>query len=483
MLRSLLSCASIFVLLTSTFFSPAPVSASRCGEKLPETLLSLYRSSQFIYIGTFDRIEDGEITEDTAEYSVVPVKKSFSLSTSLKGETKKMLVLEESEYRYKGAATPGGKFELDGVSPEDVAAEATEPEESETAVSGETEPEESEAESEDDNELEPGDRVLLFLNKSEESGELELADYSDGLKKMTPERLAAYEPRIRELNEIFSKDEPSYSEIVAWIVRCAEDPQTRWEGTYELLRSFQRMEWLAERAKLTEQKSQTEEEDVDSERYEPPPPKKFDTGDENFAKELTEGQKLLLTNMMLSRERPKRNQGDRSDGTPGMNRGDRELIELVRRWGDWKVAINIFEQIRYDSSDPNLTADLMKSIASILGDSELSDVAEKYSEIQWQSEEDEIEAVEEESNAADTEQPVTDADIVIVKSADVDEPPSTNDVIEEINTSDTVEPHLTPPKNEPKKKTYGEVRSELIKEFLDRAERLIIEHDKADKNE
>ena len=483
MLRSLLSCASIFVLLTSTFFSPAPVSASRCGEKLPETLLSLYRSSQFIYLGTFDRIEDGEITEDTAEYSVVPVKKSFSLSTSLKGETKKMLVLEESEYRYKGAATPGGKFELDGVSPEDVAAEATEPEESETAVSGETEPEESEAESEDDNELEPGDRVLLFLNKSEESGELELADYSDGLKKMTPERLAAYEPRIRELNEIFSKDEPSYSEIVAWIVRCAEDPQTRWEGTYELLRSFQRMEWLAERAKLTEQKSQTEEEDVDSERYEPPPPKKFDTGDENFAKELTEGQKLLLTNMMLSRERPKRNQGDRSDDTPGMNRGDRELIELVRRWGDWKVAINIFEQIRYDSSDPNLTADLMKSVASILGDSELSDVAEKYSEIQWQSEEDEIEAEEEESDAADTEQPVTDADIVIVKSADVDEPPSTNDVIEEINTSDTVEPHLTPPKNEPKKKTYGEVRSELIKEFLDRAERLIIEHDKADKNE
>ena len=483
MLRSLLSCASIFVLLTSTFFSPAPVSASRCGEKLPETLLSLYRSSQFIYLGTFDRIEDGEITEDTAEYSVVPVKKSFSLSTSLKGETKKMLVLEESEYRYKGAATTGGKFELDGMSPEDVAAEVTEPEESETAVSGETEPEESEAESEDDNELEPGDRVLLFLNKSEESGELELADYSDGLKKMTPERLAAYEPRIRELNEIFSKDEPSYSEIVAWIVRCAEDPQTRWEGTYELLRSFQRMEWLAERAKLTEQKSQTEEEDVDSERYEPPPPKKFDTGDENFAKELTEGQKLLLTNMMLSRERPKRNQGDRSDGTPGMNRGDRELIELVRRWGDWKVAINIFEQIRYDSSDPNLTADLMKSIASILGDSELSDVAEKYSEIQWQSEEDEIEAEEEESDAADTEQPVTDADIVIVKSADVDEPPSTNDVIEEINTSDTAEPHLTPPTNEPKKKTYGEVRSELIKEFLDRAERLIIEHDKADKNE
>jgi hypothetical protein len=102
MFRSLLSCASIFVLLVSTLISPMSASASRCGERMPVTLLSLYRSSQFIYIGTFDRTEEGEVSEDTAEYTVVPIKKSFSLSTALKGETKKMLVLEESEYRYKG---------------------------------------------------------------------------------------------------------------------------------------------------------------------------------------------------------------------------------------------------------------------------------------------------------------------------------------------------------------------------------------------
>jgi hypothetical protein len=116
-------------------------------------------------------------------------------------------------------------------------------------------------------ELTPGDRVLLFLNNDEdegEEGELELVDYSDGLKKMTPEKLAAYEPRIRELNEIFSKAEPSYSEIVAWIVRCAEDPQTRWEGTYELLRSFQYLDLNAARAKTAEQKFQTDQVEADT---------------------------------------------------------------------------------------------------------------------------------------------------------------------------------------------------------------------------
>ena len=389
MSRFLLATVSIFVLLVTTFFLPKSVSASRCGEKMPVTFLSLYRSSEFIYVGTFDKVEEGEVTEDTAEYSVIPIKKSFSLSTALKGETKKMLVLEESSYRYKGRqVVEEAEVEAQGESTEEAVAEATEPEESMAAeVEGE---EESEA---DDTELKPGDRVLLFLNKSEDGDDLELADYSDGLKKMTPEKLSAYEPRIRELNDIFSKAEPSYSEIVAWIVRCVEDPETRWEGTYELVQSFQYMEWNAERAKLAQQKSKTEEEEVDSERYLPQAPKKFDTGDENFAKELTEGQKLLLTNIMLNRERPKpKRTFSTEDPPPGMNRGDRELIELVRRWGDSKVAINILDQLRFDPSDPDMNADLMNSVATILDDEKITELAEQYSEIRWRSEEDEMEA-------------------------------------------------------------------------------------------
>ena len=478
MIRSLLSCASIFVLIISTLFSPASIYASRCGEKMPVTLLSLYRSSEFIYIGTFDRVEKGEVSEETAGYTIVPIKKFFSLSTSLKGETKKMLVLEESEYHFKGNQLEI-KYELDGVEPdteatEDASTAAAEPEEADTAEVQDGEEEVDEAE------LNPGDRVLLFLNKDEDNdGQLELADYTDGLKKMTPEKLAAYEPRIRELNEIFSKAEPSYTEIVAWLVRCAEDPETRWEGTYELARSFQYMDWKAEQAKAAEQKPQPEQSEGDSEQFFPRTPKKFDTGDENFAKELTEGQKLLLTNAMLDRKRVKPTKGN--DDTTGLNRGDRELIELVRRWGDSKVAINILEQLRYDSSDSNLNGDLMSSIASILGDAELTKVAEQYSDVQWQDGDDEVEPADEEKPAA-VENEVTsgETDSTAVETVDLPDEEFPEDASDE-NGADAEA--SVPPKNEPKKKTYGEVRSELLKKFIDRAERLIIEHDKRDKNE
>jgi len=461
MFRSLLSCASIFVLLVSTLFSPASISASRCGERMPVTLLSLYRSSQFIYIGTFDRLEEGEPSEQTAGYTIVPTKKYFTLSTSLKGETKKMLVLGDSEYRFKEiqpAVDEGEEVagETETETTEDVATAASDADESETAEN------EAGADEVDDAELRPGDSVLLFLNKDEdegEEGELELVDYSDGLKKMTPEKLAAYEPRIRELNEIFSKAEPSYSEIVAWIVRCAEDPQTRWEGTYELLRSFQYLDLNAARAKTAEEKFQTDQVEADTKRYIPQPPKKFDTGDENFAKELTEGQKLLLTNMLLSRKRPKRNESHSGDGTPGMNRGDRELFDIVKRWGDPEVATYLLDQLRYDSSDPNLNADLMESVSSILADDVLTEIAAQYSDVRWQSDAQVPDAASVSANEARVnveDEPAT-ANLPTAENAQTDPPVTVGEQ-----------------KKEPAKtKTFGEIRAGLWKKFLARADRLI----------
>jgi hypothetical protein len=245
------------------------------------------------------------------------------------------------------------------------------------------------------------------------------------------------------------------------------------------------MEWNAERAKLAQQKAETEEEEADSERYLPPAPKKFDTGDENFAKELTEGQKLLLTNMMLSRKRPKPVRGYSSDDTAGMNRGDRELIELVRRWGDSRVATNILDQIRYDSSDPNLNADLMGSVATILNDQKLTNLAEQYSEIQWRDEDDEMDAEETEEPKDGAQEP----DIIIVQgrklAAAETTPTGTVNVpdeefAEKVPDESAAGDDAVQPKNEPKKKTYGDVRSELMKTFLDRADRLIARKEKAD---
>ena len=484
MFRSLLSCASIFVLLISTLFSPTSVSARRCGERMPETLLSLYRSSQFIYVGTFDRIEEGEISEDTAEYAVVPIKKYFSLSYSLKGDTKKSLVLEESEYRYKqqievqdttSATQAAGQedgtpeAEIDGESAEDESASGSATEESDVEM---TEDEDETAV--DDGELKPGDRVLLFLNKDEDSGELDLADYDDGLKNLSTDQLSSYEPRIRELNEIFSKPEPSYSEIVAWIVRCAEDPQTRWEGTYELLRSFRTLDFQAERAKEPERKTDSEgEQEGEPDRYVPEPPKKFDTGDENFAKGITEGQKLILTRALLSRKRPNPRQGSSSEDTAGLNRGDRELIEIVRRWGNTEVAVDLLAQLRYDSSDPNLNSDLMASIAAILADDGLTEIAMQYSNVQWRSDDEGLETEGDMAAQAANEARVDAAD----------EPATTKEEAPDSVEPDQLAVAADPKKEQPKNKTYGEIRAYLMKKFLDRSDRLIAKMEKADRNE
>src|SRR5687768_15418536 len=154
MFRFLLSAVSIFVLISGMMMPPA-VAARRCGERMPVTLLALYRASEFIYVGRYEKTEDGEATEDTADYTVIPIKKHFTISSALKGESQKLLTLEDTEYRYKN---------------QEVAEEESE------------HGEEPEAEN-----LQPGDSVLLFLKKNEDTGLIESADFVDGIKKMTPD--------------------------------------------------------------------------------------------------------------------------------------------------------------------------------------------------------------------------------------------------------------------------------------------------------
>jgi hypothetical protein len=412
MFRFLLSAASIFVLI-STMILPPAVAARRCGERMPVTLLALYRGSEAIYVGRYEKTEDGEPTEVTADYTVVPIKKHFSISSALKGEPRKMFTLEDTEYRYVNQEIAAEESEHDGEE-----------------IDGE--------------QLKPGDSVLLFLKKSEESELLELTDFSDGIKKMTPDKLASYEARIRELIGLFSAEKPNHSQIVEWLVRCAEDPNTRWEGTFELLQSFQNMDWQEERAKQAEEKS-AEPGSEETGEYEPEVPKEFDTGDPNFARAVTDGDKQALSNILLNRER-----SETSDGAPARTLGDRELVELVKRWGDSRVAANLVEQLRLDSSDANSSAELMGSIASMLRDDQLSSVSEEYANIQWESD---------------------DADVASGDQASPE--PAAVEVGSEVESSGAAEISPEPSDEPAKKRTYSDLRAELLAKFLSRADKVI----------
>ena len=380
MSRFLLSAALIFVLL-SALVPPPVMAARRCGERMPVTLLSLYQDSDSIYVGRFEKVELGEATEDTADYTVYPITKHFTISSALKGESRKLLTLEDTEYRYKTVET-------------------TE-EESEHGEEG------GEDESVD---LKPGDSVLLFLKANADSEQVEPTDYIDGIKKMTPDSLSSYEARIRELKGIFASEKPKHSQFVEWMIRCAADPHTRWEGVFELLQSFQNLEWQDEQAKEAKEKPEGEseesgeaEESAESEYSDADGAREFDTGDPNFAKSVTDAQKLALTNIFLERERPKK--PEPGEGEAEETRGDQELIELIKRWGDSRVAASLIEQLRQDSTDASYNAELMTSIAEMLHDEDLVALANDYGNIQWESDDAEVITVTEAIPPVDTVAP------------------------------------------------------------------------------
>ena len=454
MTRFLLSAVSIFVLLTTTFFLPQAVAARRCTVVMPSTLLSLYRSSDAIYIGTYDKSVEGEVTVDTPDYSVLPITKHYSISSALKGDTLKMLTLQDTEYRYKNR--------------------------DEDAV--EEEPEDEEA-GEDDNEVRPGDQVLIFVSRDEENSDAVELTRFDAIKKMSGDKLSSYEARIRELNGIFSGDKPSHAEVVEWLIRCAEDPHTRWEGTYELLRSFQNMDWEEEREKESKQAPESEiVEDV----IDPLParaPVDFTTGDTKLARSVTDAQKDLLTNILVKRELLQEDEDKKADVSTVP--GDRELIELVTRWGDPNVAAALLEQLRNRSADASFSSGLMASIASLLKDDELRDISARYSDIQWESDEDEVEAEDEEAEVGEdgeesdqpsgdideieTSGPQTQSEVVPVEQNEeskMDAPaPVAEKAVEGLDVVST--------ESGKGKKTVADLRLELLTKFLDRGDILV----------
>ncbi len=78
--------------------------------------------------------------------------------------------------------------------------------------------------------------VLVFLNKEENTYHVHALSY--GVKTLSKADLAVYKSRINEMMEILKIEdkETQFLETVDWLVRCAEEPATRHEGTYELSR-------------------------------------------------------------------------------------------------------------------------------------------------------------------------------------------------------------------------------------------------------
>src|SRR5262245_16479254 len=136
MLKSLFSLGAICsILLTSFIVSPAKA-AKRCPVEPPSTILSLYKRSDVVFVGKFDKSEDGEVVTSEANYRTVNMSDHFSISSTFKGDSRKFFVREHVDYRYT----------RDETEPED----------------------EIDSEDYDGPNLKVGDSVILFLRYADE---------------------------------------------------------------------------------------------------------------------------------------------------------------------------------------------------------------------------------------------------------------------------------------------------------------------------
>ena len=301
---------------------------------MPVTLLDLYRQSDAVFEARFDRFEEGKIVKQDQDYSVVRVEKLFDVSSSLKGSYSKFISLTEDEYRYPTSPEP--KYLVAKSSDED----------------------------EQTYGLRSGDTVLLFMKYGEDGKSLELTDEDEGLKKLSTADIAVYEKRIHELNSLLS-GEPSASKIVDWMLRCAEEPATRWEATFELVKGFERLDY--------QKRQKQSETDAAKERF-PEKPDFFDST--TFAKAVTDEQKQKLADILLDRQPPQVAENGQAKRT--YVRGDRELIDLVKHWGDPRLPAFLLNELKTKDLTDYRRSEIIQLIADLIGNPRVSGIAQKY---------------------------------------------------------------------------------------------------------
>lgn len=246
------------------------------------------------------------------------------------------------------------------------------------------------------------DKLLIFLKRREGGDGYEQTDDSHGIKKLTDAALKVYVQRLDELGLIMQQAEPDPARIVEWLVRCAEEPETRWEGLYELSRSNDALlaESLAAEKKQEDAKLEAEAEkgeanhavgaegETGGDDKEPagepddtsaevsyvqastlPAPSMpiYPGPDPNLIKLLTAEQKSRLANMLFSAKT--------------ITHNEITLISLVRQWGDPRLVPFVMSQLSgFRDNPPYEVESLVNELAEILGDKELAKLAESYCE-------------------------------------------------------------------------------------------------------
>jgi hypothetical protein len=279
-----------------------------------------------------------------------------------------------------------------------------------------------------------GERLLLFLNRDDDKETYRVNDLRYGAKRLSDEDLKVYLKRIEELSALLLKEKPDDKEIVEWLVRCAEEPATRWEGAYELKAGFALARHEANAAAgnegpdAEEGEGSEEDEAEESEESEVTDESEESSNEavEAGAAELVQSESVVETTIdakvlnelplfagagagkQLEVQSPEvklqlrlgmygtdiapeavaaLTQDQRTRLANALFRADKvgegetELLEVVKGWGDERLVPFLVAQLRgLEKDPPYLATELMSALAEALKDKTVAKLAEHYME-------------------------------------------------------------------------------------------------------
>ena len=426
--RFLASANLVAVLFISTLILSKSEPIKACPAPIPMTLLALYLQSDVIFVADVMDEKDGKTTIDEEEYYFVEVIRNLKVSSILKGKPPKNFVYSDSEYRYKKAIEPPANDE-----------DETEIRLYSYGYKGSPR-------------IKVGEKYLFFFRKDTESNEFSLTDEISGYKKLSDADLSVHKKRIEELKSIIRNKENQLDAITQWLIRLLEDPSTRWDGAFDLKRSFDNLAY-SEKSE-SEEKLETKEAFVID--------KNFSIYTPEVARNLSDSQKEYISTIAFSSFRQEIENG--FDGDSYI------LSELAARWDKSRLAMYAFSFLQTaDKSDASKVNSIMSYISSILDDGKLYQIASDYpvdGSSEQTEETTEEQAIEETEPVNESENNVVEADESII-TEETDKPA----VSETEQNNDTEK--LTESEEKTEKLTIAQKREKILQNFINRYEHLL----------
>ena len=422
--RIFISAVLVAVLCVSTLILSNPLTARACPvDPPPATLLTLYLASDLIVVAEILSEKDGAVINDYADYFNLEVDRKLKPISTLKGTAPADFVFTKSEYRLKNNAP------------------------AESAEGDEEERRYTPYGYKGDSKLTAGEKYLFFFAKDSETGEYDLTDDVSGVKRLGDYDLEVHLKRLKELQSIQKLKKNQLEALTKWLIRCVEEPATRWDGVYDLRQSFDVLEYEKENAEEAEKPAEKESRAEDFKL------------DENFsnrsagaiAKNLTDKQKERLSNIAFSELQQ-----------------DSSLIEndyfyyslpgLVTRWDKTRFAMYAFGMLQsVDPNDAEKMRAAMRYLSDIVDDDELTEIAARFP-----TSEEEAEEIQKNAQSDDAEKTVESVN-------NLPEAPTT-DAQNTENKTETPDQEALP---KPKRLTAAEIRSNRLQEFVNRYQYLV----------